>query len=130
MNDDPEFSKKLEKVTDRQNRWIGRRIEDHDAKHPSTHPTVQAFEASAPEASEQPVENNKKGPMAVALPMAMVSAHAHEAPDAEDNELERLPVGLAMSPSGQGGEEQQEGTGCNSGDPGGVSSDQFIGRAE
>ena len=45
MKEDPELNKKLSEVEEKQNRWIGRRIEAHDAPKPSTE---QAFAAAAP----------------------------------------------------------------------------------
>jgi len=76
MREDPELSKKLKEVEDKQNLWIGRRIEAHDARETPNPETEQAFVASAPET-------------------AMPLEHA----------LEQLPVGPTMGPSVQGGEE-------------------------
>ena len=81
MREDPELSKKLKEVEDKHKRWIGRRIEAHDARVTTNPQTEQAFAASAPEAAK-PLE------------------HA----------LEQLPVGPTMGPSGQVGEEPFDAT--------------------
>ena len=74
MQEDPELKKKLSRVEEKQNRWIGRRIEAHDTRE-TPNPTLgQAFAADVPEE---------------ALPL--------------EYELEQLPVGAMMGPSGQGG---------------------------
>ena len=64
MREDPELSKKLKEVEDKQHRWIGRRIEAHDARD-TTRPQ-QAPEASAPETAmplEHALEQLLVGPM-------------------------------------------------------------------
>ena len=76
MREYPELRKKLSEVEDKQNRWIGRRIEAHDARDTPSPETEQAFVASAP---------------ATAMPL--------------EHAIEQLPVGPTMGPSGQGGEE-------------------------
>ena len=45
MKEDPDLNNKLSEVEERQNRWIGRRIEAQDAPKSSTE---RAHEASAP----------------------------------------------------------------------------------
>ena len=79
MQEYPELKKKLQEVEDKQNRWIGRRLEATDAQDPSTTRTEQVFAAAVP------------GP-ALQLEKA----------------LEQLTVGPVPGPSGQGGEESIE----------------------
>ena len=76
MQEDPELKKKLSRVEEKQNRWIGRRIEAHDARETPNPTSGQAFAAVVPEE---------------ALPL--------------EYELEQLPFGPTMGPSSQGGEE-------------------------
>ena len=44
MKKDPALNKKLSEVEDRQNRWLGRRVEAHDAPALPTPPIEQALE--------------------------------------------------------------------------------------
>jgi hypothetical protein len=63
MKQDPALNKKLIEVEERQNRWLGRRVEAHDAPAPSTPSTKQALEASAPESElEQLAVGSPMGP--------------------------------------------------------------------
>ena len=63
MKKDPALNKKVSEVEDRQNRWLGRRVEAHDAPAPPTPSTEQAPEASAPESElEQLTVGSPMGP--------------------------------------------------------------------
>jgi hypothetical protein len=63
MKQDPALNKKLSEVEDRQNRWLGRRVEAHDAPTHPTPPIEQALEASAPESElEQLTVGSPMGP--------------------------------------------------------------------
>jgi hypothetical protein len=63
MKKDPALNKKLSEVEDRQNRWLGRRVEAHDAPAVPTPPIEQALEASAPESElEQLTVGSPMGP--------------------------------------------------------------------
>ena len=48
MKQDPTLNKKLSEVEERQNRWLGRRVEAHDAPATFMQIIEQALEASAP----------------------------------------------------------------------------------
>ena len=74
MKEDPELGKQLSEVEEKQNRWLGRRIEAQDARGTSKPEEEQAPVSSAP-AATTPIEY----------------------------ELEQLPIGFQMGPSGQGG---------------------------
>ena len=76
MKEHPEGRKKLSEVEEKQNRWIGRRIESQDVRETPKPETEQASVASAP---------------AAAMPLECA--------------LEQLAVGPTMGPSGQGGDE-------------------------
>ena len=73
MKEHPELKKKLSEVEEKQNRWLGRRIEAHDIRE-EPNPERQESESSVPE-EVMPLENG----------------------------LEQLPVGPKVGPSGQGG---------------------------
>ena len=63
MKKDPALNKKLSEVEDRQNQWLGRRVEAHDAPALPTPPIEQALEASAPESElEQLTVGSPMGP--------------------------------------------------------------------
>ena len=63
MRQDPALKQKLSEVEERQNRWIGRRIEAHDAPASPTPVMEQALEASAPVAElEQLSVGSPTGP--------------------------------------------------------------------
>ena len=65
MREDPELKKKLGEVEEKQNRWIGRRIEAHDAHATSNAESGQSSMASVPEGAmicEQKLEQWPVGP--------------------------------------------------------------------
>ena len=80
MREDPELKKKLSEVEDKQNRWIGQRIEAHDAHATSNAESGQASAASVPEG-------------------AMIC----------EEKLEQWPIGPETGPSSQGGVRAFEG---------------------
>ena len=73
MKEDPELKQKLSEVEDKQNRWIGRRIESHDASAAST----QEVELSKGGASRRGGEG-VRGPTAMNSPLASTSVSKHE----------------------------------------------------
>ena len=91
MKQDPALNKKLSDVEERQNRWLGRRVEAHDA----------------PTHSTPPLEQDNERPVGVVLSEAAAdlttTLNGPEA-SAPESELEQLTVGSSMGPSGQGGE--------------------------